>query len=176
MREIYLTNNDVAIVDDEDHSYLNQWSWNNYQGYARRTDYSTGRAITIRMHREIMNCFDGKYIVDHINHNTLDNRKGNLRVCNKSQNLMNQIKKDNKATSKFKGVRYLSTNGYYQVRITKDKITKLIGHFTCEIASANAYNYHAKQLHGEFCCLNDVSFMSKKEWESYGVKKGENRK
>ena len=51
----------------------------------------------IEMHRFIMNFPKGKY-VDHINHNTLDNRKCNLRICNNADNLRNgKIRTNNKS-------------------------------------------------------------------------------
>ena len=51
----------------------------------------------IEMHRFIMNFPKGKY-VDHINHNTLDNRKCNLRICNNADNIRNgKIRTNNKS-------------------------------------------------------------------------------
>ena len=51
----------------------------------------------IEMHRFIMNFPKGKY-VDHINHNTLDNRKCNLRICNNGDNLRNGKPRVNNTT------------------------------------------------------------------------------
>lgn len=98
MIEIPLTKNKTALIDDEDFEYFNQWNWhasNSYKDkwYAKRTITLYGRygvSKSIILHREIMGLKegDGKE-VDHINHNGLDNRKGNLRVCNRSQNARN---------------------------------------------------------------------------------------
>ena len=102
-----MTKGKVALVDDEDYEWLNKHSWyaqKNCSGWraARRVrknknEWGTG----LFMHREIMNPSDDM-VVDHINHDGLDNRKENLRICSQQQNLMNM--KPRKGTSKYKGV------------------------------------------------------------------------
>jgi hypothetical protein len=101
MKEIKLTQGKVAMVDDEDFEFLNQWKWNahkchNWKGdnyYSERGIHQRGRKpeiIIISMHRLIMGVErNDKRKVDHINHNTLDNRKENLRVCTNQQNSWN---------------------------------------------------------------------------------------
>ena len=98
MREIQLTQGKVALVDDEDYEYLNQWKWyankhrNTY--YVRRniTVRKNGRTaqINIKMHHIIMG-HPGKFVVDHINQNGLDNRKCNLRIVTNRQNSWNRL-------------------------------------------------------------------------------------
>ena len=63
----------------------------------------------IEMHRFIMNFPKGKY-VDHINHNTLDNRKCNLRICNNADNIRNGKPRVNNTTG-YNGV-YFDKNRY----------------------------------------------------------------
>jgi hypothetical protein len=101
MKKIQLTKNKYALVDDEDYEELNKYNWYySYQGYAVRTNHRLNKCIY--MHRIIMNPLDYKQ-VDHINHNKLDNRKENLRICDRFQNLQNsKIRLDNK--SGIKGV------------------------------------------------------------------------
>ena len=91
MKEIKLTKNQVALVDDEDYEWLNKYKWHcknrpPYHNAARTTNNTT-----ILMHREIMRPGPG-YQVDHINHQTLDNQKSNLRIVTISQNHQNSKK------------------------------------------------------------------------------------
>ena len=111
MKEIQLTQGKVALVDDEDYEYLNQWKWyaNEWKGgklYAVRNVRKNKQYIGYEsMHRLLSSNKDKKLVTDHINGNTLDNRKSNLRICTISENTKNrQIQKNNK--SGFKGVRY----------------------------------------------------------------------
>jgi hypothetical protein len=91
MKEIILSKGMVALVDDEDFDELNKFKWfaeksdNTY--YAGRNDY-TRKNKHVKMHREITSAPLGK-VVDHINHNGLDNRKENLRICSHAENCRN---------------------------------------------------------------------------------------
>src|SRR4030065_939634 len=89
MKEIKLTKGKVAIVDDEDYDWLMQWKWRiNSIGYAMRTVKKNGKARKIFMHRVILNT-PSDMCSDHANHNRLDNRRCNLRICTKQQNQAN---------------------------------------------------------------------------------------
>ena len=101
MRKIPLSQGKFALLDSEDFNYINQWNWYYDKGYARTHSKIDNKQL-LYMHRLILNFPEDKDI-DHINHNTLDNRKSNLRIVTSSQNSMNQrIRKDN--TSGYKGV------------------------------------------------------------------------
>lgn len=86
MKEIKLTQNKVALIDDDDFEYINQFKWN-----AHRSEkyWYASRSRGVRMHRVIMKTCDGMDI-DHKNGNGLDNRKENLRICTHQQNMQNQ--------------------------------------------------------------------------------------
>ena len=83
-----------AIVDDEDYEELNQYKWKaKWNGsksniYAIRSKSIDSKMTDIRMHRVVMNApkFDGSNDIDHINHNSLDNRKANLRIVSRKVN------------------------------------------------------------------------------------------
>jgi len=81
MKSIKLTQNKIAIVDDDDYLQLSSHSWFFVQnrsgptGYARRGQKLNGR--TVSMHRLIMKLPEGM-VVHHKNGNGLDNRKENL--------------------------------------------------------------------------------------------------
>ena len=78
------------------------------------------KRTTIGLHRWIMNCEKGLQ-VDHINHNTLDNRKCNLRICTQLENANNKgFYKNNK--SGIKGVYYLKDYGYWVAELKYNKV------------------------------------------------------
>lgn len=148
----------LALVDGEDHEWLNQWKWwalkvkNKY--YAVRTQWLKveKRYITILMHRQIMNTPKGME-TDHISRCCLDNRKSNLRVCTSSENHRNTTGKVNK-TSTYKGVCWNKKHKQWCANITHNKKTYYLGHFSNEAKAAKAYDKKAKELFGEFACLN----------------------
>lgn len=80
-----------AIVDAEDYeriSALGKW-YENDNGYAVLRGVVGGKKQTLRMHRVIMNCPNGK-VVDHLNGNKLDCRKANMRICTQTENAKNR--------------------------------------------------------------------------------------
>lgn len=91
--------------------------------------------------------------VDHINGNGLDCRRGNLRLCTKSENQRNRRPNQN-GTSGYKGVGWYKKYNCWRVRIQVNGKKQHIGYFDNEIDAATAYDNAAKQLHGEFARLN----------------------
>lgn len=91
MKKIKLTKGYEAIVDDEDYEYLNQWKWHYSCGYAVRERHYKAKPKTMRMHRVVNNTPEGM-ITDHINRNTLDNRRCNLRTVTNVENQRNKVK------------------------------------------------------------------------------------
>ncbi len=95
-RLIPLTQGQFAKVDPEDYDWLMQWKWcaawdkKTRSFRAIRSQYRTGRGPEcIRMHREIMKAPKG-ILVDHGNHDTLDNRRFNLRKATGFRELLQQ--------------------------------------------------------------------------------------
>jgi hypothetical protein len=160
-KEIQLTQGKVAIVDDEDYEYLNQWKW-----YAN--EWKRGKHYAVRnvrknkkyigyesMHRLLSNNNDKKLVTDHINGNTLDNRKSNLRICSISENCKNRIVQKNNKTG-FKGVRYIKDSNKYRAEIFNNGRHYSLGFFIDPIDAAKAYNAAALKYHGEFANLNKI--------------------
>jgi len=96
-----------AIVDDNDYIELSKHKWyalynknvNNF--YAVRKSKKSDRLnkkTLISMHRVILNTPNDLF-TDHKNHDTLDNRRRNIRICTQSQNNMNRIFKSSEASS-----------------------------------------------------------------------------
>lgn len=165
MKEIKLGKSSyVALVDDEDFEYLNQWKWqSNKKGnliYVVRREllddkYANGNRKTtkVSMHRVIMNLTDKKMFVDHINHNGLDNQRSNLRNANSIQNSLNKRKCKAKS-SKYKGVCWGAFVSRWRVGLHLGKKYKHIGQYDCEIEAAKAYDSAATFYFGEFAYLN----------------------
>jgi hypothetical protein len=152
---IPLTRGKVALVDDADYEYLNQWKW----FLSFDPSYQSFRAVaniggkTVLMHRLIMNTPKGA-VVDHINHDTLDNRRCNLRNATSSQNAMNTRKRKN-TYSKYKGVRRSrNKRKVWNMVISKDGVRYEYRSFSSEEEAAHAYDKKARELFGEFAVLN----------------------
>jgi len=91
--------------------------------------------------------------VDHINGNTLDNRKNNLRICSRTENSRNTKLSKNNSTG-YKGVTYYKRDGKYVAKITVDRKRIHIGYFTTLIEAATAYDLMARKHFGEYANIN----------------------
>jgi hypothetical protein len=155
MKEIELSKGKVALVDDEDFEYLNQWKWSVLKGhntfYAYRKQSIDGRVCQIYMHRFIMKPPD-QLDVDHIDSDGLNNQRLNLRLATKQQNQGNRRKITN-GHSKYKGVT-LKRGKKWLAQIGINSRMTHLGYFDNEIDAAKAYDRKAKELFGEFAKLN----------------------
>ena len=156
-RRIPLTQGKFAIVDPEDYGRLAKFKWHvcksGHTFYARRkVAPKKNRKTIICMHREIIKAPAG-FVVDHINHNGLDNRKANLRPATWAQNIRHSKKTRNKFRSNYKGL-FHRGDGMWRVLITVDGRRIYLGCFKDEIDAAKAYDTAAKKYFGEFANLN----------------------
>src|SRR5688572_24444050 len=104
MKLIPLTQGKFAKVDDADYECLSQWKWMvTHYGYACRFLQKDKKKRVIWMHRVINNTPDGM-LTDHVNHDTLDNRRENLRTATHAYNNHNSRKRVDGVTSSYKGV------------------------------------------------------------------------
>lgn len=159
MKQIKLTRGMIALVDDEDFERLNEWKWyaskNGNTFYAARTSKKiNGKQSVIYMHRDIMETPVG-LDVDHINGNSIDNQKINLRNCTRSKNMMNVGKqKDN--TSGYKGVSWFVRDKKWVAMIRFGDKRKNLGYYDTPEEAAIAYNNAVIIYHGEFAKLNSI--------------------
>lgn len=156
MKKIMLTQNKFALVDDDDHETLSKHKWHfadcGNTGYAKRYN-PTRKPTLLRMHNVILPLLEG-YMCDHINGNGLDNRKSNLRLVTKSQNMMNRGLQKN-SISGYVGVSK-HKQGKWRAYIKVNRKQIHIGMFTDKKEAAKAYNEAAKHYHGEFAKLNII--------------------
>lgn len=145
MKLIPLTQDKFAMVDDEDFERLNKHLWHITNGYA--ATYINGKHIL--MHRLLMRPRN-KQIIDHQNHNRLDNRKTNLRLCNHSKNAMNIAK--SWGTSKYKGVS--RHRDQWRVQITVNYKRVFAESAPTEREAAMIYDLNAPFYFGEYAQLN----------------------
>ena len=156
-RLIPLTKGQSAIVDEEDFLRLSafklyaQWNPLIRGFYAARRDYPTGRpGIMVFMHREILGLTRGdRRQGDHANCQTLDNRRSNLRIATRSQNMTNKpLSRNNK--SGFKGVCYSASKKKYIATIRVDGKRLWLGSFVAPTDAHEAYKEAAITHFGAF--------------------------
>jgi hypothetical protein len=163
MKEIPLTQGQVAIIDDEDLPLVSQYKWcaqySPCTGTYYAIAYTKGGRLSrrrIQMHRLILNAPDEDK-VDHVHrHETLDNRRENIRLCTVSQNQANRGKFNINCSSHFKGVCRSKGKHCWQAYITHNRKALHLGYFDSEVLAALAYNRKAVELFGEFAYLNQI--------------------
>jgi len=151
IRYIPLTQGKYAVVDAADYERAAPFSWHASNSGARTYAYSNMNGKTVSLHRFLMNAPKG-LVVDHIDHDGLNDRRSNLRVCTQRQNLYNSRPKGK--SSRFKGVCWDKARKRWVVYIRHGGRTRFVGHFTDEIEAAKAYDRAAAELFGEYAYLN----------------------
>lgn len=160
MKEIQLTQGLVTMVDNDDFDHLNKYKWcaakSGKTYYAIRSiNNSNGRQRVVRMHRFITNTIDPSVIIDHKDHNGLNNQRYNLRTCTKSENATNR-NYTSIGISKYCGVSLHKKTGRWVAYIRKNGKLKHIGCYDNQIDAAIAYNNAAQKEHGGFSNLNNI--------------------
>jgi hypothetical protein len=154
-KKIPITGGLFALVDERDYVFLRLFNWfstDRGDGVFRAARKAIGLDENVYMHREIMQAPEGLE-VDHENGDTLDNRRGNLRIATHAQNMRNMKRhKDN--ASGFKGVSWHAAMRQWRSVIWVDNKQRHLGMFNDRVAAAKAYDSAALKFFGQFARLN----------------------
>jgi hypothetical protein len=135
-----------VLMDDDDYE-----KYKNYSFYVVRSKRSPniylrahdpGNPYSFQMHRVIM-CAPKGSLVDHINRNTLDNRKCNLRITNHLGNTHNSKKRP--GTSLYRGVSWYKRNRKWTAQVSHNGKYKRLGYFHSELDAAKAYDAYVTE-------------------------------
>lgn len=141
----------AVLIDEEDYDLVAQYRW--YRSvrknviYARRLFKHESKWCPQYMHSLIT----GWPIVDHIDHDGLNNMRSNLRPATKGQNVRN-ARAHTRGASPYKGVS--RTRKRWKSQITFEGEHYHLGHYDTQIEAAHAYDSAARELFGEFAFLN----------------------
>lgn len=159
MRTIDLTRGKTATVDDGDYDQLMRFKWATLKCRGGKYFYATtsrrlvpGKQVSVLMHRVIMNAPAGVF-VDHINGDGLDNRRANLRLATRSQNVQNSR---TYAKSGYKGAYWMPTKsgGYWYSNIHVGNKVKGLGRASSAEDAARLYDDAARAHFGPYARLN----------------------
>lgn len=158
IKTITLTCGLSATVDADDYDWLNQWKWRatarkDSWRYALRSVGPRSAKTVVIMHRLITGAGPSQQ-VDHINGNTLDNRRSNLRIVDPSGNQANRRKRHGRTSSTYKGVGWHKGLSKWQARIRVRGRRLHLGVFALEEQAARAYDEAATRHFGDLALLN----------------------
>ena len=143
-----LTKGYETVVDDEWYPVLTKWAWKvritKNKVYAQRSA-AGGEAVI--MHRYIMMA-TGRSEIDHINGNSLDNRRENLRFCTRSMNMHNRGPQKNNKTG-YKGVCFDKSRGKYIASISCNRKQYNLGRYKTAEEARDAYEKKQKEILAE---------------------------
>jgi len=145
MKRIKLTQGQYALVDNEDYERLNQYKWfaiwsKDPQSFYANRDNKGKKPCNVSMAREILGLeYNNRLQADHINHNTLDNRRANLRAVTHQQNHFNR--------KNIKGYSWRKFAKKYRAKITLNGKQIYLGYFSTTEDAHNAYLQAKKQYH-----------------------------
>lgn len=151
MRQIGLTQDQVALVDDCDFERLNEFKWyarkDRSKFYAARmSPLIDGERQEIRMHHEIIGVPPEGHEIDHRNGNGLRNTRENLRFVTRRQNCQNI--KNIETSSQYPRVSWHKQDKKWMTSITINGKQKFLGLFTEEFEAFEAYR-QAVNANGE---------------------------
>ena len=157
MKEILLTQGQVAVVDDADYEGLAAYKWHAQREentfYAKRNatkeEREAGAPSGILMHAWLL---QGR--TDHIDGDGLNNQRGNLRLASHRENLQGFQTKRKGCSSRYRGVCRSKESGKWKATIRVSGKNIHLGYHEDESAAAGAYDLAAQQKFGAFAARN----------------------
>jgi hypothetical protein len=145
--------NKEFYFDLEDYALIKNYTWIERKGYIYSTD-------GVNFHRLVMQCSDNDdIVVDHINHNALDNRKKNLRRCSQQKNSCNhKISATN--TSGVTGVSYDKQRNKWIAYLTYKGEHMNLGRYDVFEDAVNARKNAEERYFREYSYDNSIKFLS----------------
>ena len=140
--EIKLTPSLSTIIDLNDVTKVTKYNWHYSCGYACNNTIG-------KLHRYLISTPE-ELDTDHIDHDKLNNRKSNLRICTRSENQANAIMRP------MRGIRKLSS-GHWNVRVQYNKKSHCVGTFTTLQAAQSARDTKMKQLFNVFSPVSPIN-------------------
>lgn len=141
------------IFDNDDYKVACKFKWHVREKGNHKRPYIAGT----NMQASVFVFGSGKegYVIDHINGDTFDNRKKNLRLATYSENGQNRKKKLN-TSSRFIGVTFDRDKKLYVGKLAKTGKTVWKKYFHSEVEAARAYNIEARKIYGDNAAQNIV--------------------
>ena len=151
----------VVLYDDADVEKIEPYNW--YIDMRSNTAYvkrnlprikSARRPSPVLMHNELMGPLPQGCVVDHHNRNGLDNRRTNLRIVTRSQNMMNREKTRQNSTGYKGGYKTGdSKRNPYSTKIQKDYEVYYLGHYKTAEEAHEVRKKKEEELFREFAPL-----------------------
>lgn len=152
-----------ALCSPQDFEMLSNYSWYwSKGGYAMTLIKLDGKRKGFIMSRLLLKATPG-ILVDHINRNTYDNRRENLRFATHSQNSQNKAKKDN-CSSKYYGVKFNKKRNKFCSTLKIDKKYISLGLFDREIDAAIKYDTYVSQNKEKLGLFHNINFPDQYEY------------
>ena len=157
--EVELTQGQTTIIDIQDMELVGKYRWHAAKsrgGFRATTNVSDkdGRFKTLYLYR-LLTEPEEELVVDHEDHDQLNNRRSNLRVCTQAQNSQNRTSRKN-SSSEYLGVSWFKRDKKWGANIQVNYKSLNLGRFKSEIDAVKAYNKAALYHFGEFANLNVI--------------------
>ena len=144
------------LIDLDDLDIVTNYLWKvSNRGYVLSyTPSVNGKRSYISLHRLVMKCSDSNVYIDHINHNTSDNRKCNLRTVTPTQNQHN-VRPSSRNKSGIRGVRFNKSINKWEVGFSINGKHSIVGYYK-NIADAIACRkQYEEKYYGEYAYKGD---------------------